>query len=185
MNILKYKLKEIPKSIELNNTEMCELTYINHKEKDVIANVFKLIKNCYDKDKITEIRMLMRMMVDTRKFFIYIKINETDKEDEYSIIENDYFEIKKYPHIGSIAWIQHTTIIPQTISCEINQYIGNLAGLCTAIIRYDDPNNEIVICNIQDHLGSDILDISNNNRYTERLLATLSNIITIKKQSSD
>lgn len=111
-----------------------------------------------------------------------LKSDGTTDRDEYETIltEDDYYKFSKIPYIGSIIKLRYNFLIPNTnLVIGVDNYIGNLYGLLTAEIEFnrEEYSENKIEEFAKKYLGNDIINVTTNNKYKDRNLAILDNIV--------
>lgn len=177
---LKFKLSEMPQSVE--NPIIIKYHYLkceNQKIKDKIICLFD--NKQVDWNKVNEFIVMAKITKNTRKF--YIKLDNENNIYKNKINENKYLELSKMPYYGMIIFLRYKIpILGTSMFINVNNYIGNLMGLIIAEIKYD-PNKYTksqIIEFAEKYLGTNIMNVTSNEKYSYKKLGILNNIIQNK-----
>lgn len=181
---LKFKLAKLPD--DLKDPYVIKQIYLYFEDQDIKNKVNNLFENTMiEWEKIKEVIIRAKVTMNTKKFFITLKIDGNSTRDEYEKIltESEYSEFSKMKYIGMIVKFRYDIpILGTSLVIEVDNYIVGLFGLITAEIEYDkDKYTENQIKEYADkYLGGDIIDITSDAKYKNINLATLNNIVQMK-----
>lgn len=176
------KLSKLPENIK--NPHIIKQMFIhNNKEtRDKIKDHLPNIKIKWNAVK--EIIITAKVTCDTKEYQINI---ETNQRNYHVLTKESYDDLSNVQYIGMIVKIRYDLshdidpIDPFTI--HIDNYILGLKGLIIAEIKYKDKDEEypdfIKKC-IEKYFGNDYENISSCQKYNNKNLALLNNIVLSK-----
>lgn len=173
---LKFKLIAFPQ-VETTPSTLTQ-TYIDFNT-DVKNMVELLFGYTFTWSNIKEIRVREKIYLDSLSYTLTLKSDGTLDRDEYEIKINksDYDSLLSYPKLGTINKLRYTALLPVTqLVVELDKYNGNLRGLYIAEVEYnknDYPDNTVIVNDLKELLGQDILDVTYDPKYKNRSLAKM------------
>ena len=176
---LKFKLTKLPmdRSPNLNKIEPDTITQTYLVSTATLQKYLNEFLKCEIKwNNIKEIRLRKRENSKSINYYLTLKSDGTLERDEYDVVIKleDYENFLSFELEGTLYKKRYTVDLPETnLKLELDEYTNQLEGLLIAEIEYkknEYPNNSQLFEKAKLFLGSDIIDVTDDKNYKNRML---------------